>query len=80
MQSTSRDFWIMIWEKKSHVIVMLGHLRENKEVNAFTNTTNWLPDCFIRKFALSTGQIQEKLTHLENSQLKQCQRMCGVKT
>ena len=32
MQSTAIDFWTMIWEKKSHVVVMLGQLTENGEV------------------------------------------------
>ena len=32
MQSTATDFWTMIWEKKSHAIVMLGQPKENGEV------------------------------------------------
>ena len=32
MESTSADFWRMIWENKSHAIVMLGQLNENGEV------------------------------------------------
>ena len=32
MQSTATDFWTMIWEKKSHAIVMLGEPQENGEV------------------------------------------------
>ena len=32
MQSTAVDFWTMIWEKKSHAVVMLGQLKENGEV------------------------------------------------
>ena len=32
MESTSSDFWRMIWENKSHAIVMLGQLKENGEV------------------------------------------------
>ena len=32
MQSTSSDFWTMIWEKKSYVLVMLGQLNEDEEV------------------------------------------------
>ena len=32
MQSTAIDFWTMIWEKKSHAVVMLGQLTENGEV------------------------------------------------
>ena len=32
MQSTAGDFWTMLWEKKSHTIVMLGELVENDEV------------------------------------------------
>ena len=32
MKSTSSDFWTMIWEKKSYVIVMLGQLNEDEEV------------------------------------------------
>ena len=33
MHSTVSDFWTMIWEKKSHVIVMLGCLKESEMVN-----------------------------------------------
>ena len=32
MESTSVDFWRMIWENQSHAIVMLGQLKENGEV------------------------------------------------
>ena len=32
MESTAGDFWTMLWEKKSHTIVMLGELVENEEV------------------------------------------------
>ena len=32
MQSTATDFWTMIWEKKSHVVAMLGEPKENGEV------------------------------------------------
>ena len=32
MQSTTSDFWTMIWEKKSYAVVMLGHLQEDKAV------------------------------------------------
>ena len=32
MESTSADFWRMIWEHQSHAIVMLGQLKENGEV------------------------------------------------
>ena len=32
MESTSADFWRMIWENQSHAIVMLGQLKENGEV------------------------------------------------
>ena len=32
MESTSADFWRMIWENQSHAIVMLGQLNENGEV------------------------------------------------
>ena len=33
MQSTVNDFWTMVWEKSSYVIVMLGQLEENGEVS-----------------------------------------------
>ena len=32
MESTASDFWTMIWETKSHSIVMLGQLMEDEEV------------------------------------------------
>ena len=32
MDSTMVDFWTMIWEKKSHAIVMLSLLEEDGEV------------------------------------------------
>ena len=32
MHSTAADFWTMIWEKKSYVVVMLGQLNEDEEV------------------------------------------------
>lgn len=32
MQSTARDFWTMVWEKKCYTIVMLGQLNESGEV------------------------------------------------
>ena len=35
MESTLVNFWTMIWEKKSHVIVMLSLLEENGEVCIF---------------------------------------------
>ena len=33
MESTSVDFWRMIWENKSCSIIMLGELVENGEVS-----------------------------------------------
>lgn len=32
MESTMVEFWAMIWERKSHAILMLGHLEENGKV------------------------------------------------
>ena len=32
MESTLVEFWAMIWERKSHAIVMLSHLEENGRV------------------------------------------------
>jgi len=32
MESTSVDFWRMIWENESCAIVMLGQLKEDREV------------------------------------------------
>lgn len=32
MESTMVEFWAMIWERKSHAIVMLGHLEEHGRV------------------------------------------------
>jgi len=37
MQSTVNDFWTMVWEKSSYVIVMLGQLEENGEVSSAYN-------------------------------------------
>ena len=34
MQTTAADFWRMVWEKKSHTIVMLGQVKENGEVSS----------------------------------------------
>ena len=36
MESTSADFWRMVWENQSHAIVMLGQLKENGEVEIMT--------------------------------------------
>ena len=53
MQSTATDFWTMICEKKSNVVVMLGEPKENGEVRTIrclqcTNThVNVLIECFI---------------------------------
>ena len=33
MDSTMVEFWTMVWEKKSHAIVMLSLLEENGEVS-----------------------------------------------
>ena len=38
MQTTVTDFWTMIWENKSHTIVMLGQLEENEEVSIVDST------------------------------------------
>ena len=38
MQTTATDFWTMIWEKKSHTVVMLGQLKENGEVSSVDST------------------------------------------
>ena len=32
MHATAADFWKMIWEKKSYMVVMLGQLNEEGEV------------------------------------------------
>ena len=32
MESTMVDFWTMVWEKKSHSVVMLSLLEEDGEV------------------------------------------------
>ena len=32
MESTMVDFWTMVWEKKSHAVIMLSLLEENGEV------------------------------------------------
>lgn len=32
MESTMVDFWTMVWEKKSHAIVMLSLLEEDEVV------------------------------------------------
>ena len=39
MDSTVVNFWTMIWEKKSHVIVMLSLLRENGLVITYNKST-----------------------------------------
>ena len=31
MQSTATGFWRMVWENKSHTIVILGQLKEDEE-------------------------------------------------
>ena len=33
MDSTMIEFWAMVWEKKSHAIVMLSLLKENEVVS-----------------------------------------------
>ena len=38
MESTMVDFWTMIWEKKSHVIIMLSLLEEDDEVRVYICT------------------------------------------
>ena len=37
MESTSADFWRMMWENQSHAVVMLGQLKENGEVKGACN-------------------------------------------
>jgi len=80
MQSTVSDFWTMIWEKKSHTIVMLGQLEEDEEVIANKITNRLITGCFIRMFVLNTGQMKMKLVNLDHSQLNQFQKIYGVKT
>lgn len=50
MNSTIIDFWTMVWEKKSHSIVMLSLLEENGEVSskilASIRTTHEKSLCF----------------------------------
>ena len=79
MHSIVNDFWTMVWEKKSHAIVMLGQLKENKVVIMINKTTQKLHGCFIRMFVLSIGQIKTKLSSMASFQLRQFQRMYGVK-
>ena len=33
MKNTCRNFWKMVMDRKTSVIVMLGHLKENKKVS-----------------------------------------------
>ena len=40
MESTMVEFWGMIWERKSHAIVMLSHLEENGRVCVCIYSTN----------------------------------------
>ena len=39
MYSTMVEFWTMVWEKKSHAIVMLSLLEENGEVSISNHIT-----------------------------------------
>ena len=73
MKSTSSDFWTMIWEKKSYVIVMLGQLNEDEEVyNKINHEQKWINNrLFIRRFVISIGLIKNRNVNLENLQLKQ---------
>ena len=42
LENTIEDFWEMIWEYKSHAIVMLTPLKENEKVRNTCQTT----DCY----------------------------------
>lgn len=67
MQSTASDFWTMIWEKKSHAIVMLGQLKENGDVCELIYEGRVILGCFIRRCASSTGQMKTRLLSLVSS-------------
>ena len=81
MQSTAREFWTMIWEKKSYAIVMLGKLNENEEViNLITKRISVPKVIYFRRFVINTGQLKDRNVSLESSLLKQHQKMHGAKT
>ena len=55
MDSTVVNFWSMIWEKKSHVIVMLSLLRENGLVITYNNIL-----CLVSIFKLVAIIVVDK--------------------
>ena len=63
MQSTAGDFWSMMWEKKSHTIVMLSQLIENEKVAVYIALISYtfITGYFIRRFVINTGQMEMRL-------------------
>ena len=62
MESTVNDFWRMVWEHKSRVLVMLCGLKEDGKVNQLLlSVALFRVMQMIRRAAISTGQ--QKWTH-----------------
>ena len=76
MESTSADFWRMIWENQSHAIVMLGQLKENGEVcNSFEllyyqHLLLWADICVTVYIMYILLKMTELLMHAYNSLLE----------
>lgn len=44
MQNTVEDFWRMIWEQQSKVVLMITHLYESGVVSRLTNILSTIED------------------------------------
>ena len=72
MDSTLIEFWAMVWEKKSHAVVMLSLLKEN-EVVSICYYNNVMHKLFLlinfvtyRMFLQSIGLIRERRWKLDS--------------